>query len=149
MQRLDGSVLAQVLFVGLTESGEIELHCSIPGDAELAMSAVGTSVIMKIDETRRNTNALLHSAGHLIDAAVARIGLAAALKPGKGYHFTDNPNVEYEIMQADCELLKDLDGLSSKLNETFLALVEEGIPTNKSFLTKAEAAAIMDDPLIG
>ena len=49
-------------------------------------------------------NARLHSAGHLIDIAVKRVGLVVFYiiifklknwQPNKGYHFPDSPYVEY------------------------------------------------------
>lgn len=42
----------------------------------------GEEVLMDVDEGRRRINARLHSAGHLIDAAVSRAGYV--LKPTKG-----------------------------------------------------------------
>lgn len=46
-----------------------------------------------VDEVDRRLFARIHSAGHLLDIAVKKIGLA--WKPGKGYHFADSPYVEY------------------------------------------------------
>jgi Ser-tRNA(Ala) deacylase AlaX len=48
---------------------------------------------MKINEEKRRLFARLHSAGHLLDISVNKIGLN--LVPGKGYHFQDGPYVEY------------------------------------------------------
>ncbi len=56
--------------------------------------ASGDSVKLAILKERRMLNARLHSAGHLIDIAINKLGLV--LKPGKGYHFPDSPYVEYE-----------------------------------------------------
>lgn len=46
-----------------------------------------------MNETNRRFYARLHSAGHLLDIAVKKLGIA--WKPGKGYHFSDGPYVEY------------------------------------------------------
>jgi len=54
---------------------------------------VGDEVIMKIDKEKRILHAKLHSAGHLLDSALANIGVE--LVPGKGYHYPDRPYVEY------------------------------------------------------
>ena len=48
---------------------------------------------VKIDEKSRRLFARIHSAGHLIDVAVDRLGLP--LVPGKGYHFPSGAYVEY------------------------------------------------------
>ena len=51
-------------------------------------------------------NARLHSAGHLLDSAVHRLGLDVS--PGKGYHFPDGAYVEYtgSIPAEDRERVK-------------------------------------------
>eukprot|EP00126_Sphaerothecum_destruens_P006546 Sdes_comp19413_c0_seq1m10748 len=48
-----------------------------------------------IDRKRRIFNARLHSAGHLLDAALMNLG-KADLVPTKGNHSPENPYVEYE-----------------------------------------------------
>jgi len=55
----------------------------------------GDKVILKIDKDRRILNAKLHSAGHLLDCAVSKIGIEN-LCPTKGFHFSDGPYVEYD-----------------------------------------------------
>ena len=47
-----------------------------------------------INAEKRLLYARLHSAGHLLDIAVSKLGLN--LKPGKGFHFPESPYVEYE-----------------------------------------------------
>ena len=49
---------------------------------------------MNIDEEKRRAYAQYHSAGHLLDVALNRMGITT-LKPGKGYHFTSGAYVEY------------------------------------------------------
>ena len=63
------------------------------GKFEDAQFSVGETVNLKINEDKRKLHARLHSAGHLIDIAVAR--LALKWEPGKGYHFPDGAYVEY------------------------------------------------------
>ena len=46
-----------------------------------------------VDEDRRNLNARIHSAGHLVDKAIFELKLNWI--PGKGYHFPDGPYDEY------------------------------------------------------
>ncbi len=55
----------------------------------------GDSVSLELNEARRILNAKNHSAGHLIDCAVAKERMDM-LKPIKGYHFPEGPYVEYE-----------------------------------------------------
>jgi Ser-tRNA(Ala) deacylase AlaX len=54
---------------------------------------IGDVFKMKINEEKRRLYARLHSAGHLLDIAIGKLGLN--LTPGKGYHFIDGPYVEY------------------------------------------------------
>eukprot|EP01147_Barroeca_monosierra_P005704 gene5704-8991_t len=57
--------------------------------------APGDNVTLHVDPERRRLHARLHSAGHLLDAAMTLIG-RTDLKPSKGYHFPDgNAYVEY------------------------------------------------------
>lgn len=57
-------------------------------------------VCIHIDESRRRLHARLHTAGHLVDDAVVKLGYQ--LKPIKGYHFPDGPYVEYQgILNGD------------------------------------------------
>ncbi|KAK9664256.1 hypothetical protein RND81_14G029100 [Saponaria officinalis] len=50
----------------------------------------GTRVHLHVDESRRNLNSRLHSAGHLLDISIRNVGLGH-LVPGKAYHFPDGP----------------------------------------------------------
>jgi Ser-tRNA(Ala) deacylase AlaX len=59
--------------------------------------AVGAKVKCVVDGPSRLKNARVHSAGHLIDVAMTKAGMAdKGLKPTKGYHFTPGSYVEYE-----------------------------------------------------
>ena len=50
--------------------------------------------MLEIDEDWWWLNAWIHSAGHLIDYGLYKIGITN-LKPLKGYHFPNGPYVEY------------------------------------------------------
>lgn len=56
--------------------------------------AQGEAVHITVDANRRRLNARLHSAGHLVDMAVNNLDVDWL--PSKGYHFPDNPYVEYD-----------------------------------------------------
>lgn len=73
----------------------------------------GESVSLAIDQSRRITNAKLHSAGHLLDCAVRSLNVP--LTPTKGYHFPEGPYVEYE---GTLEVADDfINSLQKKVNE--------------------------------
>lgn len=85
-------------------------------------------VLMRVDSSLRMRNARLHSAGHMIDAALARCGLLSCLKATKGYHFSDGPYVEYES-SIDAAALS---GKMDEINSAITAIVAESIPTSAS-----------------
>lgn len=58
--------------------------------------AVGSRVKCVVDEKGRVFNSRVHSAGHLIDVAMTKSGMADKLRPTKGYHFTPGAYVEYD-----------------------------------------------------
>ena len=66
-------------------------HCGILNDGALS---IGDSVDLEVDSLLRQWHCRLHSAGHVIDGALANLKIS--LKPGKAYHFEDGPYVEYD-----------------------------------------------------
>ncbi|XP_021762561.1 uncharacterized protein LOC110727307 isoform X1 [Chenopodium quinoa] len=75
----------------------------------------GTIVYLHVDETRRNLNSRLHSAGHVLDIAIHNVGLGH-LEPGKAYHFPDGPFVEYKGTIPQTELQNKLEQLERDAN---------------------------------
>jgi Ser-tRNA(Ala) deacylase AlaX len=65
---------------------------------ESSSVAVGDDALLQVDEELRFWHCRLHTAGHIVDAALARLGddIAGKLRPTKGYHYEDGPYVEYE-----------------------------------------------------
>ena len=66
-------------------NGQIYHYGKYAGSEEVGLEEgfkAGDEVVLEVDEARRRLNARLHSAGHLIDAAVSRAGYV--LKPTKG-----------------------------------------------------------------
>ena len=95
----------------------------------------GESVRCNVDRERRELNTRLHSAGHIVDMAVNRIGLDWI--PGKGYHFPDGPYVEYSgKIDGDKETLR------AKIEEEANAIVAEGIATRVLFMDRSELASV-------
>lgn len=92
----------------------------------------GDAVSCTVDEPRRLLNSRLHSGGHLLDMALARLGIN--WKPSKGYHFPEGPYVEY---------VGTLDGLDKEklrgeIETVCAALIGEDMPTSMTFLPKGE-----------
>lgn len=63
------------------------------GDFSRDSFAAGELVQILVDGERRALHNKLHSAGHLLDVVMERIGYV--MEPTKGYHFPNSPYVEY------------------------------------------------------
>jgi Ser-tRNA(Ala) deacylase AlaX len=98
----------------------------------------GESVELVVNEQSRKENIRLHSAGHAIDAAVTRLGLACALQAGKGFHFASGPYVEY-VGVLDAQVV---DTLAGRLNATLADIIEANIPTDLRIVSKEEAGEL-------
>ncbi len=79
--------------IGFDRERELVLHKISKDDFTKYEMKIGEEYNMKINEQKRRLFARLHSAGHLLDISVNKLGLN--LVPGKGYHFADGPYVEY------------------------------------------------------
>eukprot|EP00928_Gymnodinium_smaydae_P070807 TRINITY_DN54575_c0_g1_i1.p1 TRINITY_DN54575_c0_g1~~TRINITY_DN54575_c0_g1_i1.p1 ORF type:complete len:345 (+),score=78.18 TRINITY_DN54575_c0_g1_i1:71-1036(+) len=107
------------------ESGAVLHDCtSEAADAWLALKP-GSAVTLAVDEAKRRANARLHSAGHLIDVAVANAGYGWVA--GKGYHFPDGAYVEY-IMTAEQKAAVNKDAALAAINEKLKALLAKPTP---------------------
>lgn len=99
---------------------------------------VGDNVHCHIDEERRALMSRLHSAGHIIDWSLERLGVK--LKQVKAYHFPDGPYVEYE---GSNELASLRLGLTEELKKEIEAMcaeiVKEAHETRILFMPKSEA----------
>ncbi len=88
----------------------------------------GEDVRMVVDAERRRLNCRLHSGGHLIDMAVSQLGVAWI--PGRGYHFPDNPYVEYDG-QFDLEKRDELMRQIEKLGNEY---IKQDLPVSCRFV---------------
>jgi Ser-tRNA(Ala) deacylase AlaX len=79
----------------------------LTGNYEIFQSFLQKNLKLEINSEKRRISRRLHSFGHLIDAAIQRIGYWNQLTVGKGYHFPDGPYVEYQIISDD--FLRELD----------------------------------------
>ena len=105
------------------------------GNVESSVTNIntGAAVHVSVDEANRRILSECHTAGHVVDSAMARAGML--LPPTKGYHFLDAPYVEYRgniPAEERAEALK-------KLQTAFQELVDEDIPTEIAVLPKEEA----------
>ncbi len=90
------------------------------------------AVKLNVDKGKRTLHAKLHSAGHLLDCAVAQIGLDNLI-PTKGFHFPAGPYVEYEgVIENGADLIPVLE---KKINE----LINSDLIVEDKSLTSAEA----------
>lgn len=115
----------KVSHVVLTPESEVRHYGESSGDL------VEGEVNLSVDESRRVHNAKLHSAGHLLDCAVAELGLK--IKPTKGFHFPVGTYVEYE------GVLEDGNQYKGPLEVIINRMVEDDIPIVVKDLDSKEA----------
>lgn len=88
-----------------------------------------TPIHLQVDENTRRLHAKLHSAGHLLDNAVAKLGLNWA--GAKGHHFATSSYVEYSMSKEDKKSLNDAKKkeILESLNVAILELTGSDIDT--------------------
>jgi hypothetical protein len=72
------------------------LESQFNGEQSISIESLfppGSTVSVQVDSERRNLLSECHTAGHVVDAAMAKCN--TILPPEKGYHFLDGPYVEY------------------------------------------------------
>jgi len=97
---------------------------------------VGESVSCAVDIQRRHLHSRLHSAGHVVDMGLKKLGIS--WKPGKGYHFPNGPYDEYvgSLEGVDVEKLKvDLEAACN-------SIVAEGAATKVLFMPREEMGTV-------
>ena len=101
-----------------------------PGVADVS----GETVQLSVDEERRMLNARVHSAGHLIDIAVKKIGITGIV-PTKGFHNPEGSYVEYDgVLEDAAQYIRSLETAANQL-------VADDIPIITEDLSPAEAQA--------
>lgn len=98
--------------------------------------SAGDKVKVSIDIELRRILSECHTAGHVVDSAMARIG--KMFKPSKAYHFLDGPYVEYEGKIP----AEERDEVLKELQTAFYQLVDEGIDTKIELMSKEDADAV-------
>ena len=117
-----------VAFVQVNADGDVEHLGDFVEKKDYAecQFPVGTVLHLAVNKEKRIEHIRLHSAGHVMDAALKRLGFWDRIKSGKGYHFPDNPYVEY-VGQLSPE---EMDTLPAILNAEIKKIVAEDIATN-------------------
>lgn len=103
------------------------------GQASGARLEVGDDVKVSVDANERRILSECHTAGHVVDSAMARCN--QVLPASKGYHFLDAPYVEYKgsiAPEVRPQLLKDL-------QQAFADLVDEDIETKIETMSREDA----------
>jgi len=126
----------KVSFVSLRKEDQAVLHdCTAEESvADAWVQAIGSKVACRVDETVRRLAARLHSAGHLLDAAVTAVEPPLKWIPGKGFHFPDGPYVEYVLddnsRKIDMKKPADKDKVVKDIQTNLDRLVQVGGPVN-------------------
>lgn len=127
-QIISDSAVFSVSDVRLDENGTV-WHF---GEFENGKFQKGDKVSLKIDKDRRIENAKLHSAGHLLNCAVTKMGIEN-LEPTKGFHFPDGPYVEYNgTIENPADIIPELE-------KTVNELIAENLQVEKQDLSPEEA----------
>jgi Ser-tRNA(Ala) deacylase AlaX len=95
-----------------------------------------SSVKVTVDATNRTLLSECHTAGHVVDAAMAKCN--KHLPPTKGYHFLDGPYVEYKGTID----IADRTEFLSQLQESYQQLINEDIDTQIQTLAVEEAESL-------
>lgn len=91
---------------------------------------IGESVQLLVDAERRLRHSKLHTAGHVVDSALANLGLKWT--DSRGHHFPDGPYVAYENLSESSEDLK------SRIESEANRLIAEGYDVQSLFVTPEE-----------
>ncbi len=102
------------------------------GTFEEGTFKIDNTVTCIINADRRSLNSRLHSAGHVIDMAVAQLNLNWT--PGKGFHFPEGPYVEYA---GSLEHL-DKEKLQQDIQNICRDIIKQNVQTNIVFAHKDE-----------
>ena len=91
----------------------------------------GTGVVLEVDADRRGVNTRLHSAGHIVDLAVERLGLPWV--PGKGAHYPHMSFVEY-----NGDVPGDVEETRQRIEREVAQVIDEGSRNEIRFMPVAD-----------
>jgi len=129
-----GDIAVSITKVGYDFATRVVTHVGSVATEHAGKLNIGDKVDCQVDEENRYLCSSVHSAGHVIDSAMARVGMT--FPPTKGYHFMDGPYVEYKGKIPDA---KEKENLVAKLQVEFAQIVEEDIQSNICMMTRPEA----------
>lgn len=90
--------------------------------------SAGSEVSLEVDAGRRAVNTRLHSAGHVVDLAVERLGLPWV--PGKGAHYPHMSFVEYNASLAP----EEVDAVVAQVQEAARSVIDAGSTNEIRFM---------------
>lgn len=96
----------------------------------------GESVQCVVDKERRTLHSRLHSAGHVVDMAVNALKLGWV--PGKGFHFSEGPYVEYKGSLEGV----DKENLKTEIEKLCNTFIHEERKTELRFMPKEEMGLV-------
>ncbi|WP_026551858.1 alanine--tRNA ligase-related protein [Arthrobacter sp. H20] len=97
--------------------------------------AVGDEVSLQVDVTRRMVNTRLHSAGHVVDLAVERLGLPWV--PGKGAHYPHMSFVEYDAVLPP----EEVEAVLAQVQQAARGVIDAGSSNEIRFMPVSEMGA--------
>lgn len=106
------------------------------GRCERGAFSKGENVSCAVDPERRLLHSRIHSAGHLVDLAVAELNLPWT--PGKGYHFPQGPYVEYGGMLGDTDKAK----MKADIEKIAADIIRNGKEVSVRFMPKEDTARV-------
>lgn len=124
----------EISMVSMRKDDKAICHDSIVPNAvaETWSKTIGSVVSCAVDKEHRVMCARIHSAGHLLDAAVQELALKWI--PGKGYHFSDGAYVEYLLddksVKVDMKKPAAKDEIVKKIQDATNALITKGGKVN-------------------
>ena len=98
-------------------------------DGPVALSELGQTVRLLVDEKQRMAHACLHTAGHLL--AIAASSACPEWKPVKGYHFPDGCYVEFEGT-----LSEEKEVVIEKLEKSLVCGIARGWPIKAQVISE-------------
>ena len=116
-------VLVDITKVTTDRASGIVTHTGTLLSSSSSSLGVGDRVLVRVDKETREIQSECHSAGHVVDSAMARCN--QLLMANKGYHFLDGPYVEYKGKIPP----EEKEALLPQLQQAFQDLIEEDIPT--------------------
>lgn len=128
-----GDQILNVTKVTVDRATGIVTHAGKVTQAAEQCFEVGADVKVSVDGNTRMILSECHTAGHVVDSAMARCD--RVLPPSKGYHFLDGPYVEYKGKIPP----EEKETLLPRLQQAFQELVEEDIPTKIETMERTAA----------